>query len=190
MQAVVEERVDQLLRARHGVGDGRRRLPGQSTGGAQPESSRRDVGDRAPDAERRGGRRRRGVQHVNHSLRLDEAEIVDEAGRSADGLGAHARATALRSSTQSGTSRCNAVTKARLLSERYISPKPVRQYFRPCARGRGYAAMSARSRSDTSVPVALALQRQHGVRPGLDAAVDHAREMHAQERENAGRAPG
>src|SRR5688572_10478912 len=56
---------------------------------------------------------------------------------------------------------------------------PARQIPKAAIR-QGFQSVSDRK---ISFPVPFALEGEHGVRTGMNAAVDHARKMHAQKRE-------
>ena len=174
-------------RPRTAAGSIRQRSPQSRTCSAlvQFKVLNRHRRDCSANADRRRRRRGRGVEHVDHPLRLDDAEVVDRLAVRVHRLGPHA-----------GPGRVN-VLPAELrnqplqrLQERPLAERPVHLGQRPCrstcgpsARSRGSRASATRPAAEAGPRVALAAEGEHGVRPGLDAAVDHSREVDAEERE-------
>ena len=122
----------------------------------------------------------------------DEAEVLQ---RSPSGAIACARTPeppgARSSGWISGTSRCSDRQNSSRLNDRRSSYHAIDGYL---PQETPEAAVGQRVEQvagvEIGLAVALARERQHGVRPGFDAAVNQPREVHAQERETADRARG
>ena len=142
-------------------------------------------GNVSADGEGCGGGGRGGVEHVNHALGADNSEIVDEGASGVDGLGANAGPAGDQvGKLQLGHEAAEGVQEG-ALAEGAIhfaaAGFPVLAGHAPEAAVARDAQGVGKAEARASVPVAG--ESQDGVGPGLDAAVDHARKVDAEEGE-------
>ena len=122
---------------------------------------------------------------MNHPLGLLDDEVVHELAVRADRLGPHAGAGPDEVRQPHLRHQPPQRPPERPLAQRSVQlaepgpPEPRGHPPEPAVAGQLPQVAAAH----VGQPVALAAERQHGVRPALDAAADHPREVDAQERQ-------
>src|SRR5215469_7345123 len=145
----------------------------------------RHMGDSAPDGERGGGGGRRDVVEMEHVAGGAELEVVDHRSIGAQRLGAYSGAVANQISFLDfgqqllhGPDEGAFVERAIELSH-CVAPVFGGHVPEPGI-GEGFDGVAQAEVGET---ITFALEGEHGVRAGIEAAGDAAREVRAQERE-------
>ena len=141
-----------------------------------------DVG---ADRDGRGGGGRRCVAHVHHARRLGEQEVVDQGAVAHHGLGANARLVGqqvihLQRRAVLAALLQVAALEQRVLHLRGAGTEVVPEGFPETGEARVLGDVAP---VDRKLVVVLPAQAQYGVGADGDAAVDHPRQVHAEERQ-------